>query len=231
MSESHSSRKADLHIAADVADQINAFEADNFILTGSYSIDLLTGAEVKHNDIDANVFTDSKQESIGRVALLLGSHKSLTKILHTDSRLEYSYVDGDRTRELELQFVQYTDAVQHSDRTDFILHSQAIDRSVIVPTVFRRADIASASDESYSFQLKSLEFAIATWALRISGLALNQKRQVRQTDIDHFAYLVNTSHSNDSVNFSIEHHPQMPQSIDPSLVYSKALSLVIGSDQ
>ena len=231
MSEGLSSRKADLHIAADVADQINAFQGDHFILTGSYSSDLLTGAEVKHNDIDANVFTDSIQESIGRVALFLGSSKCLTKILHTDNRLDYSYVDGDRTRELELQFVQYTDAIEYSDRTDFILHSQETDRSVIVPTVFRRADIARTSDEYYLFQVKSLEFAIATWALRISGLALNQKRQVRQTDIDHFAYLVDTPHNNDGVNSSIEHHPQMPQSIDPSFVLSRALSQVKGGDQ
>lgn len=231
MSESLSSRKADLRIAADVADQINAFEGDNFILTGSYSIDLLTGTEIKHNDIDANVFTDSKEGSIGRVALLLGSHKSLTKILHTDSRLEYSYVDGDRTSELELQFVQYTDAVVHRDRTDFILHSQETDRSVIVPTVFRSVDIARTSGESYSFQVKSIEFAIATWALRISGVALSQKRQVRQTDIDHFVYLIDTPHDNDVVNFSIEHHPQMPHFIDPSLVLSRALSYVKAGNQ
>ena len=231
MPESLSSRKADLHLAADVAEQINAFEGDNFILTGSYSIDLLTGAEVKHNDIDANVFTDNKQESIGRAALLLGSHKSLTKILHTDSRLEYNYVDGDRIRELELQFVEYTDVVERSDRTDFILQSQETDRSVIVPTVFRSVDIARTSDESYLFQVKSIEFAIATWALRISGVALSQKRQVRQTDIDHFMYLIDTPHDNDGVNFSIEHHPQMPQSIDPSLVFSRALSQLKGGDQ
>ncbi len=231
MSASPSYRKADLHLAADVADRINSFEGDNFILTGSYSIDLLTGAEVKHNDIDANVFTDSKQESIGRVALLLSSLKNFTKILHTDSRLEYSYVDGDRTSELELQFVQYTDAIEYSDRTDFILHSQETDRSVIVPTVFRSIDMARTSDEFYSFQVKSIEFAIATWALRISGVALSQKRQVRQTDIDHFMYLIDTPYDNDGVNFSIEHHPQMPQSIDPSLVFSRALSQLKGGHQ
>ena len=228
MSASFSSREADMHIAADVADQINTTVSDNFILTGSYSIDLLTDAEVKHNDIDANVFTDNIQESIGRIALLLESHKTLTKILHTESRLEYSYVDGDRTSELELQFVQYIDAIGHGDRTDYILHGQDTDRSVIVPTVFREADIVRSSDENYSFQVKSLEFAIATWALRISGIALNQKRQVRQTDIDHFAYLVGTKHSDDDVNFSIEHHPQMPQFTDPSLVYDRALSQIKG---
>lgn len=231
MPEGSSSRKADLLIAADVADQINTFEGDNFILTGSYSIDLLTGAEVKHNDIDANVFTDNIQESIGRVALSLGAHKSLTKILHTDSRLEYRYVDDGRAGELELQFVQYKEAVEYSDRTDFILPGQEIERSVVVPTVFRRADIARAPDESYLFQVKSLEFAIATWALRISGVALSQKRQVRQTDIDHFAYLIDTPHDKDSVNFSIEHHPQMPRSIDPSLVLSRALLQVKGGNQ
>lgn len=228
MSASFSSREADLRIAADVADRINTTEGDNFILTGSYSIDLLTDAEVKHNDIDANVFTDNIQESIGRIALLLESHKNLTKILHTENRLEYSYVDGDRASEFELQFVQYIDAMRHGERTDYILHSHDTDRSVIVPTVFLEADIVRSSDENYSFQVKSLEFAIATWALRISGMALNQKRQVRQSDIDHFAYLVGTTHNDDDVNFSIGHHPQMPQFTDPSLVYDRALSQIKG---
>jgi len=194
--------------------------------TGSYSIDLLTGAEVKHNDIDANVFTDNIQESIRRVALLLGSHECLTKTLHTDSRLEYKYANGDRISELELQFLEYEDAIERSNRTDFILPSKDSERLVIVPTVFRSANIAITSDKAYLFQVKSLGFAIATWALRISGVALNQKRQVRQTDIDHFTYLVNTPYDIDDVNLSIEHHPQMPQAALPSLVLKNAFSFV-----
>jgi hypothetical protein len=216
-------------MAACVAEEISTTEGDSFILTGSYSIDLLTNADVTHNDVDANIFTGNIRESVGRVALILESYEKLTKILHTDKRLEYQYTDGERSSEIELQFVQYADAVECSDGVDFILPSRDADREVIVPTVFRRTSIGAADGETYQFQVKTLEFAIATWALRISGVALSQKRKVRQTDIDHFAHLLNTEHTTDGVIFSIEHHPQMPQLTEPTHVLSRAKSLIYGN--
>ena len=53
-----SQRDTDIRIASELSESI---ETDNdndfFVLTGSYSIDALTGADIKHNDIDANIFT------------------------------------------------------------------------------------------------------------------------------------------------------------------------------
>jgi len=220
-------RESDLQIAANVADKINDINSDNFILTGSYSIDILTGVEVEHNDIDANIFTDSIQESIGRVALLLDSNSKLLKTLQTDSRLEYSYDHGSRTSEIELQFVEYNDVFEHANGTDFVLSSEESQHTVIVPTVLKAAGFNGSKNEAYEFRVKSLEFAIATWALRISGIALNQKRQVRQTDIDHFAYLIDAQHDIDAVGFSIQHHPQMPLGADANRVLDIALLRVV----
>ena len=63
-------RDTDIQIASEVSALVGT-ECDFFVLTGSYSIDALTGADVKHNDIDANVFTTDIPTALGRTAALL----------------------------------------------------------------------------------------------------------------------------------------------------------------
>lgn len=225
MSSHPPAREKDLEIAAGVAYDIGLVSDDKFVLTGSYSIDLLTGARVEHNDIDANIFTNNTPRALARVALLFKGRGNFAQTKKTEGRLEYRYTDGDRVGQFELQIVQYSDVHEHTDGSiNFVLPGENPKREVIVPTVQQQVEINSNSGETYTFNVKSLPFAIATWALRISGAALNQKRQVRQTDIDHFVYLLNTPHSDEAVRIALQHHPQMPNEANPDEIIGSALS-------
>lgn len=226
MQATYSPREADLQIAARIANKIDTHKEDRFILTGSYSIDLLTGSEVKHNDIDANIFTNNIQRSIARVALLLKADDNLMPILDTNNRLEFSYTDRARASKLELQFIEYANAIENHNGTDFILPKNGTDHEIIVPTIIQKTRINSITEETYEFSIKSLPYAIATWALRVSGVALSQKRQVRQTDIDHFVYLINTPHDDEAIKDAIRHHPQMPRGADVDNIINIASNYV-----
>jgi hypothetical protein len=73
MSTTPSQRDTDIRIASELSRSIETND-DFFVLTGSYSIDALTGADVKHNDIDANIFTIDLPVALGRVATLLQAY-------------------------------------------------------------------------------------------------------------------------------------------------------------
>ena len=225
MDGTYSPKNADLNIAASVADRTTGDSLDHFVLTGSYSLELLTGSELKHNDIDANIFTENVKHSVGRIALLFEDDKRFTNTLINDSRLEYRYDAFGRIGDLELQFHQYRDAIENDGTVNFILPSHQDGREVIVPTIMTTADIGLRYEDEYLFRLKTLEFAIATWALRITGFASHQKRSVRQSDVDHFIHLMRTPYDTDEVIFSLEHHPQMPQSCESQRVLDEAFAL------
>ena len=70
--------------------------------------------------------------------------------------------------------------------------------------------------------MKTLDYAIATWAIRISGIINVQKRPVRQTDIDHFVFLYSQPHSTDMLYKTMLNHPQMTAT-DPGYVLEEAL--------
>lgn len=208
MSTTPSQRDIDIRIASELSESIEA-SSDFFILTGSYSIDALTGADVKHNDIDANIFTKDVPIALGRVATRLQARTDddmqLTK--RTDSRLEYLRSHQYGSTQVEMQFVQYDGLKQNAESFDFILPHKS-DYESIVPIV--RAGLREADGHEHSFFVKSLPFAIGTWALRISGVALDQKREVRESDIRHFAFLAAMPHDKTETLNAIQHHPQMP---------------------
>lgn len=202
-----SQRDTDIRIASKLSESIEA-NSDFFVLTGSYSIDALTGADVKHNDIDANIFTKDLPMALGRIAALLQARTDdmrLTK--RTNTRLEYLRSHRYGSTQIEMQFVQYDDLKQNADSFDFILPHKANHESV-VPIV--RAGLRETDGHEHSFFVKSLPFAIGTWALRISGIALDQKREVRESDIRHFAFLAAMPHDKAETLNAIQHHPQMP---------------------
>ncbi len=172
----------------------------------------MTGADVKHNDIDANVFTADIPTALGRTATLLQTYASeaeLTK--RTDDRLEYRYPHQHGSTQVEMQFVMYESFLKDSNRTDFTLPIKG-SREVIVPTV--QAVLRETNQHEHIFSVKSLPFAIGTWALRISGVALDQKRSVRKSDIKHFAFLAAMPHDRVATLRAIQHHPQMPDDYD-----------------
>lgn len=201
-----SQRDTDILIASELSDSIET-DNDFFVLTGSYSIDALTGADVKHNDIDVNIFTKDLPVALGRVATLLQVRTDdmrLTK--QADTRLEYLCSHRYGATQVEMQFVQYDGLKRNTDSFDFILPYKGSHES-IVPIV--RAELRETDGHEHSFFVKSLPFAIGTWALRISGVALDQKREVRESDIRHFAFLAAMPHDKAETLSAIQHHPQM----------------------
>lgn len=208
----HNSREysIDIEVARRVSDVVQT-DTDFFILTGSYSIEALTGGNIAHNDVDANVFTPNIPRAMARVGLLLdtsGIIPHLTRLEATKpNRLEYRAHSDGTQRDVELQFIEFKEVRDSTDGLDFVLHNES-DRKVVVPVVKR--PLETVSGESVDFYVKSLPFAIATWALRISNVAEAQKRAVRQTDIDHFKFLVDAPHDTEKVIWAMERHPQMP---------------------
>lgn len=219
----HPVRDYDLSIARAVRDAISSRD-DHFVLTGSYSIEALTKGDVIHNDIDGNVFTRDIPRSMARVGLALASESVLPSAEKKDdsksNRLEYEIVTNEGVRDLELQFVQYDDVVSSDEGLRFTLPDDS-DRKVVIPTVTETLGLHKGGEEE--FRVKSISFAIATWALRISGIALSQKRSVRQSDIDHFAFLAQAPHKPSMVAEAMRHHPQMPTAVSPE----RALELAI----
>lgn len=204
-------RDTDIRIASEVSELVGT-ERDFFVLTGSYSVDALTGADVKHNDIDANVFTTDIPTALGRTATLLHTYASeaeLTK--QTDDRLEYQYPHQYGLTQVEIQFVRYESFLKDSNGTNFALPSNG-SHEVVVPTI--QLALRESNQHEHIFSVKSLPFAIGTWALRISGVALDSKRLVRESDIKHFAFLAAIPHDRVAILSAIQHHPQMPDDYD-----------------
>jgi hypothetical protein len=221
-------RVADLAIAGCAAEAVSSAE-DFFVLTGSYSIEALTGGDVAHNDIDANVFTRDIPRAMASVGMQLGDCNVLPDALQVrnanPNRLEYDVQSPVGRRALELQFVQFSDVQVHDNGIDFTLPGNG-DREIVVPTVVR--PLSALRGEPVNFLVKSIPFAIATWALRISGVAESQKRPVRQSDIRHFAFLLGSAHDTEEVVQVMERHPQMPDGPDAKAVLATALQQVRG---
>lgn len=223
-------RDNDIHIAAKVRSAIDNDSDDYFILTGSYSIEALTHGEIRHNDIDANIFTTNIHRSLGRTASLMNilelyDGAALTE--QTDSRLEYLITNRAIQQKLELQFVEFTDISEKDPSLKFILDNDAT-RPNEVPTVIKTLEDSSGME--HAFRVKSLPYAIATWALRISGVASSQKRAVRGTDIDHFAFLLSSPHDKADVITSMNHHSQMPSGYAAEEVLSRAMEIKSDSE-
>ena len=183
------------------------------MVTGSHSISLLTDKQINHNDLDANVFTQDVEKSIESIGLNIEKHlPNLDLTSYKNNRLEYSYKTKSDARQVELQFIEYDDLIKESNYINFILNSDTIR---IIPTEQLNIE---RNNTKYEFRVKTLPYAIATWALRITGVALNQKRSVRQSDIDHLQLLVNTKHPQEAVAKAILSHPQSPLNVDPNIV-------------
>ena len=197
-----------------IVKQITAESPDDFfVLTGSYAIEAVTGGDISHNDIDANIFTTDIARSLARIRRGIATSRVLsdTRITATKpDRLEYEVAGATGNRQLELQFVHFERAERRADYIELWLPPVG-GRDVVIPTEMRTL---STQEGTQDFRVKTLPFAIATWALRISGTAAAQKRAVRQSDIDHFAYLVGSPHDPEEVATAMERHPQMPPGYD-----------------
>lgn len=221
-------RDIDIRIASSMDTYVKN-EGDFFVLTGSYSIDALTGADVNHNDIDSNIFTTDIPVAMGRIATTLELHEpSMELIKKTDNRLEYLHPHQHGSTPVEMQFIQYDSISQRTDGSvDFALPSVS-GHDVIVPAV--EAGLSEANGYEHKFLVKTLPFAIATWALRVSGVALSQKRAVRESDVRHFAFLASMPHDRVETVEAMRHHPQMPSDCNAHEVLDKSYEIVMERD-
>ena len=122
-----------------------------------------------------------------------------------------------------MQFVRYESFLKDGSGTNFALPSKG-SNAVIVPTV--QAALQGTNQHEHMFSVKSLPFAIGTWALRISGVALDQKRPVRESDIRHFVFLAAMPHDRAATLSAIQHHPQMPDSYDAGDVLDVSYEII-----
>lgn len=194
-----------------------------FVLTGSYSIDALTKGRIHHNDIDANLFVKNinaeRTQAINDT--ILEEIQTAERTLQRPDRLEYMVGANVQKETAELQLIEYAEHLQGIDGEALLLpgtNEAGNDMRVPLTTVA----LVDSQERSYEFKVKSLSYAIATWAIRISGIINYQKRPVRQTDIDHFAVLLNQLYNLNDVHVAIAHHPQMVLA-DPDTVLDEAM--------
>lgn len=212
-------RDIDLKLLSSVTDQLDSIEEAQLVVTGSYAIDALTSHQLKHEDMDANIFTSNLPIVISKVFSTIEdlsvSGLKLQLFKSIDDRLVYDvFSEQAKSRRLELQFVEA--AHIEGSENDYLLKDGGIVRTGLIP-------IKNSKGQEYLFRVKSLPYVIATWAIRISGVIENPKRQVRQSDIDHLKLLLSSSFQMEDVFFSLNHHPQMPKNISKLEVYNRAM--------
>lgn len=220
-------RDRDIHALSAISSRVNV-SGMHFILTGSYAIEALTGNRLQHDDIDANIFTPNPVQDIQKATILIKKLRipenrfSLYK--KTANRLEYDLepvLEPIAPRRLEIQFVEVA-SVSGDRLMEFSLKSKTKDpikiSTVLVP-------LKDSDENEFIFRVKSLPFAIATWAIRISGFAHSPKRPVRPTDLEQFRLLLTKEYSRDEVALAMKYHPQMPKDITEDQVFERALAV------
>jgi len=219
----YNQRDSSIKAARTIKQCVDERTPHTLILTGSYSIDALTGGNVTHNDIDTNVFFYAANSgAVDDTAGLLGGSLPINKILkQTTDRLEYEIITDSGLEIAEFQFVPYDAYIAKEGLEKFILSGKnEIGHNIEVPVT--EASLIDSQGEPEAFRVKTLDYAIATWAIRISGIIDVQKRPVRQTDIDHFTLLYSQPHSTNLLYETMLNHPQMT-SADPERVLEEAL--------
>lgn len=220
-------RDTDLHVLHTVSNIIDSHAGMRFIVTGSYSIEALTGQVATHNDIDGNVFTHRLGEAwsvvrgldcrrIGSLSLQLVQEKSdgLNFVLAPE-------IGQGSARDLEFRFIETVKPSQ-DDLQIFRLINRSGEELFEVPT--ETALLKDSHGREYWFRVKALSYAIATWAIRLSGVLPNQRRPVRDTDFEHFGILLRQQYQQDEVIRAIKYHPQMVDGISEIEVYNMALN-------
>lgn len=211
-------RDLDIKVLFAVRNKVETYTGVHFILTGSYSIEALTGSSVFHNDMDANVFVRDLEQTQSSMATSLSSLSFLSRKAVRPSYLEYDVTHAEGpARLLELNLL----AVEQLTPDIFQLKKPS-DRIVEIPTEVRTLTLLSG--EEIPFRVKSLSYAIASWALRLSGLLTTQKRPVRKSDLDHFRKLLQQNYEYKNVLGIMSKHPQMEDHLEIEDVFNNALA-------
>lgn len=221
-------RDSDIHALAAINTALSRFRSMSFLVSGSYAIEALTQNPVDHVDMDANVFTADLLGAMSTTETVLNSFEiargSLQLYKKTGDRLEYDVrmTEQPTQRRLEFHFVEATPSSSTHPQV-FILRdaNPQISRVSLV-----EASLKDSVGKVFPFKVKSLAYSLATWALRISGVAQNQLRPVRQSDLECFGVLLTGVFSSEEIYSAIEHHPQAPKNSNPVEVFQVAKNIL-----
>lgn len=222
-------RGADICLLSRIGSLVDRLEDSYFILTGSHAIEAVTGIQLAHNDMDANVFCSDIEAAVSDTYELIRQNDlscaNLSLYKRTDDRLEYVSkllrANGEITRTLELQFIPIVGLKRETGGNITAFQVQGAQKVYDVPTV--RIPLKSATRRGSMFSVKSREFLIATWAIRLSGLAKNPKRGSRESDIYHLRLLLTGEYDREEVISLMKQHPQLPDDADTKLIFQQTL--------
>jgi len=225
-----SERNCDIHTLSAVNTKLDGIDDMYYVLTGSYAIEALTQQRFRHGDIDSNIFTkdifEAKRRAVKIFEGLVLSEGILEPYREAESSLWYMLKPNDRhltPKRLELQFVEYR--LTQDSPAVFSLEGPE-DKFFRVPTTI--VSLKDSDNRSFDFRVKSLSYLIASWALRISGMAEDQKRAVVASDLDNLGYLLRVGYEYNEVIEAIRSHPQMPKNSSEALIFKNALAAVFG---
>ena len=205
-------RDFDLDLLARMSPAVDQLpQLTNLIVTGSYAIEALTGSSVGHGDIDTNIFTKNIGVTLPQIASLLAQRDGIALYKRCDNRLEYdvSY-EGSLSTRLEIQFVEFARKEKRGNLERFVLIDEDGNDS-IVPIA--RITMFNSADKKLLLRVKSLPYAVATWVIRVSGIAKAPKRQVTERDWGHLRLLVANCTEQEEILTAMDYHPQMPKGV------------------
>lgn len=171
------------------------------VLTGSWGIEAVSGEILTdHQDIDINVFypvglstdeilkiiyslnNDYQIDQQGEVKINLRPYRKLALPILEFSLIPYDSVDQDN------------------------LSVRINGKSIQMPLT--SCGLKTVERNIIQVKAKSLEYQIATWAIRIFGQPLNPKRMVLDRDIEHLGVLMSHGYDEEKLFFWIKNHPQ-----------------------
>lgn len=216
-------RDTDLKTINLINKEIGAIPKAHFILTGSYSIEALTGVLLEHEDIDANILSSDTiqlkaalRKKIPELELI---KYRLQGVKETPDRLEFNL----NSSGFELSFFEITSDQEEKDVLRYTIKGGA--KGVFrIPTVL--TSLRDSHNNKYVFRVKSLSYAIATWLIRISGVLYEQKRPVRNSDFEHLSLLLAQRYKEEDILEAMRFHPQMPHQTSEKEIFCQAFSVL-----
>lgn len=219
-------RDSDIHTLAEVNITLSQFRELSFLVTGSYAIEALTQTPINHQDMDANVLATVLPVAKTTALTSLSSSQRLQLYKQTPDRLEYDVFttgQSSKPRRLEIHFTETAPLSQATQPGTFTLKDS---NPKISQVSLVDASLRDSAGADHVFKVKSLAYSLATWAIRISGAAQNQLRQVRDSDLELFQLLLSQNFSSQDVYSAIEHHPQMPENLMPEEIFQAAQDIL-----
>lgn len=222
----------DISILSAVKQEVST-HAMHLIVTGGHAIAALTGEYlVNPNDMDTNIYSEREnKQALGITHQFINDtfrHMGLSPIvIMSDDRLVYKipFQDSNGLRDLEIEFYRISDVC---DQDGLLKYSLVGKNGQVFQVPTTLAVLQDSNSTDHEFRVKSLQYAVATWMLRISGSALNPKREIRESDLIQLGQLLRVLKKEDyeKVLLEIRQHPQFPIEEDEVKIFKNALSVL-----